>query len=244
MIPINNPIGMVARFGQRAAHSLTGWTPQGGLEELRHGSYAAKQSLGALKNKSEAAGKDLTGKFVAPTAREMELAEKRVAATQASQDMGLTNLPGYARALSKDPKATLLTAAGDAWHGMDPMSKSLMIGLPAVQGAMELKNSKEEDPLHRSRLERAAGMGANVAGGLLMSPLTQTMQMGLGPYAGRLGAATGRAADRVSEGASSMIGRARASLAQHASTQAAPAAVPGLAVPQQGAVLDGQPIPR
>lgn len=66
----------LARTGQRQLHSLTGWTPEGGLESIRGGAWGAKQRAAKALQKWEAAsgatGKDLAsgevrGLMKAPT---------------------------------------------------------------------------------------------------------------------------------------------------------------------------------
>lgn len=65
--------GSLARSGQRQLHSLTGWTPEGGLESIRGGAWGAKQraskALARWEAASGATGRDLASGEVRGLAR-------------------------------------------------------------------------------------------------------------------------------------------------------------------------------
>lgn len=191
-----------AHFGQRQIHTLTDWRPEKGIGSIGMGSVTKKPALEAAKAElaSAHAGQDsrsFADKILGRSA--IEGSEKRLQgakdayfASRRAEKMGLTSIPGYLESAVKHPLATVSAAAADQWHGMGPGMKALTVGLPAVSLAKELTNDKGEDEQGRSRGERIGRNAARVAGGFLLSPLTQTAQGVLGAGAELAGGRLGR----------------------------------------------------
>jgi hypothetical protein len=181
-----NAAKAVGNFAKRQAHSVTGWTPHGymnpkGIEEIGAGVAPARQHLEhALKS----------GKAV-PLAREA------VKANQDAQDLGLTSLPGYAKALwNKDTRGKVLpTAMNQQLRGANTLERAVTLGLPATDLALEAATPDDPDnPQKGKHLGRAiAGTAAGIATGSLpfMGGLIA------GAAAGRLGGMAGGAIDKL-----------------------------------------------
>lgn len=153
----------VGRFAQRQAHSVTGYMPKGGLEAMRMGSHAME---GASPKALEAARK--------------------------AEEMGLTSLPGIARAAWKDPAETARRAWGAQVHGTSKLDKALTVGLPAAMLAGDVVS---QDDGHKG--ER---MGANIAGtaaGLLTGGMPLAGGMIAGTAASYLGGKAGKGIDKL-----------------------------------------------
>lgn len=196
-----------ADFGQRQVHTFTGWKPKGGLGEIGHG---ATPRLGAVRQAEQElfaarAGKgkaSLVDRAVGRSA--VQGAEKRVENARAAydagrkaEDMGLTSIPGYAKALKDRPVGEVLrTAVNDQWKGMSPAMKALTVGLPAAELAGAVRSKNEPDAQGATKGERIGRSLAQTAGGFLLSPLTMTGQMVAGTALSRAGGAAGRAASR------------------------------------------------
>lgn len=192
-----------ADFGQRQVHTFTGWKPEGGLAAIGHG---AAPRLGAVRQAEQelfaARGgqgkRSLVDRVTGRSA--VRGAEKRVENARAAYDagrkaeeMGLTSLPGYAKALRDRPVGEVLrTAVNDQWKGMSPAMKGLTVGLPALELAGALGSSNEPDEQGRSKGERIGRSLAQTAGGFLLSPLTMTGQMVAGTALSRAGGSAGR----------------------------------------------------
>lgn len=192
-----------AHFGQRQVHTFTGWKPEGGLGAIGHG---AAPRLGAVRQAEQElfaarAGKASPGLVDRVMGRSaVQGAEKRVArardaydAGRKAEEMGLTSIPGYAKALRDRPVGEVLrTAANDQWKGMSPAMKALTVGMPALELAGAIRGPSGEDAQGRTKSERIGRSLAQTAGGLAFSPLTMTGQMVAGTALSRAGERAGR----------------------------------------------------
>ncbi len=205
--------GAVKRFGQRQAHGLTGWTPKGfmnreGIREMRAGAYDTAERLSAAeraiapgpgKYRPGLVDRALGRKPEAVQAKKMqsakaELDEARKAheASQAAEDMGLTSLPGYAKALMNDPMKALKTGVGEQWHSMGPAGRALMVGIPAAGMASEA--ARPSEPGEAGRFARAGARAGELA--YAMGPLPVAGQLVAGLGVSSLGKQVGSIFDR------------------------------------------------
>lgn len=187
--------GVGARFGQRQAHGLTGWTPQykgprDALAEIGMGSslredavHAARQKLEEARTLGPQAERTIGDRLLGRTG--VEGAEKRLSSAKSSLEAadeaerrGLTSVPGYLSGLRRDPVGTLRSAAKNELSG-NPASIAFQVGLPAVGVAQELR--KDHDPNHpdESRFRRALRPALNAATNIAMSPLPAFTTFGL-----------------------------------------------------------------
>jgi len=145
-------VGAFARSGQRQVHGLTGWTPRGfgsveGIQQMGAGSAdAAKRHAKAFKNIFSGGPK---------AQAEMAGAAKQLAVTRKAEQMGLTNLPGFAKSLVKHPLNTLRAGAAEQWHG-NPKMTAAMVGASGLGVAQELRKKGPD----------AEGRGGRIAGNL------------------------------------------------------------------------------
>jgi hypothetical protein len=153
----------------------------GELETVGGGAAPARAALAGLR----ASG--------AP-AKQVQQAERGLAAAQRAQTMGLTSVPGYLRSVKEHGAASTLAAgAKDQWHNTSPAWSALMVGAPLASAAGTL-GSKE----HRDGPGKGEELGRNlggVVGGIAGSamPLAGNMLVG-GALAGA-GAGVGRGID-------------------------------------------------
>lgn len=205
--------GVAKRFGQRQAHGLTGWTPKGymnpqGIREMRAGAYDTAERLSAaeravapgpgryrpglvdraLGRKPEA----VQAKKMQSAKSELEQARKAHEASQTAEDMGLTSLPGYAKALLNDPTKALKAGIGEQWHSMGPAGRSLMVGIPAAGMASEAM--RPGDPGEAGRFARAGARAGELA--YTMGPLPFSGQIVAGLGVGSLGKRMGSIFDK------------------------------------------------
>jgi len=205
--------GGLSRFGKRQVHALTGWTPKAGIRSIRGGAYDAAQRLeqasGALtpgvgprvSNLVEKPGivrravdkvMRTTPKQVQARALDARKAEEVAAIKQygsaaKAERMGLTSLPGYAKALKTHGVGKTMKAGfKEQWDSMGPAGRALMVGFPAVGVGGEL--ARESQPGESGRLSRAGSRLGDVA--YMMGPV---------PVAGQIAAqmAVGGAGKRV-----------------------------------------------
>jgi hypothetical protein len=206
--------GALGRFGQRQVHGLTGWTPQGfmnpeGIRGMRAGATDAAERLSAAE-RSVAPG---PGKYrpglvdrvlnrsqeqvqqsaVAAKHKEVVNARKAYQSAQKAEDMGLTSLPGYARALARNPADALRTGFAEQWHSMGPGGKALMVGLPGMGIASEL--SRPTEPGGPGRLERAGTRLGELS--YSMGPIPLSGQLAVGAGVGSLAKRMGKLFDKT-----------------------------------------------
>lgn len=132
--------GAFSRFGQRQVHGLTGWTPKG---------FGNAEGIQALGLGSSEAQKELLDRW----RRNAPLASAQTyhAAARRAEDMGLTNIPGFAKSLVKDPLDTIATGVQQQWHQGGLGTKALLIGAPAMSLAHHIKS--RNDPERRTNIK-------------------------------------------------------------------------------------------
>jgi len=192
--------GVLGRFAGRQAHSLTGWTPAGGVQSLRAGAWDTGQQLdtaragfAAAKGQAAQGAKvqrglmdtvmrrsdaDVATRGLKKGIDDLHFAERAHRASVNAENMGLTSLPGYAKAMKTHGVGkTLSTGLKEQWHGVGPVGKGLMVGLPALSVGSEL--AREGGPEEAGRLSRAGARIGDIA--YTMGPL---------PFAGQVVAQT------------------------------------------------------
>jgi hypothetical protein len=208
-----------ARFGQRQAHGLTGYTPAQGLASIRHGAAPRLEEANAAKATLDRlhGGEDLRSgwqKFrgvthedmVAGATKQHGRAQKSYEAGLKAEQMGLTSVPGYLKSLRKDPLGTVGAAARDQWDGTSAPMKAMMVGIPAAQ----LGSAAMQDPhqLNREGKTRGRALGeatAGLASGLLMNPLPLVTQMAAAEPLHRAAGRLGQVVDRRSRQAGQVV---------------------------------------
>jgi len=162
----------------------SGWTPKGwmnpeGIRAMRGGAYGAEQEL----SKAWAADKPA----------HLMQAVKGVTAAREAERMGLTSIPGYARAMVKEgPAKTISTGVKEQWHSTPAGLKLLLFGLPAANVAKELATPTHEGgPGKVQRVGQAAALGApigplSLSGQLATSAGLTAGVKGVSGLAGRL----------------------------------------------------------
>lgn len=182
--------GALHRFGQRQVHGLTGWTPEGGLESIRGGAWGAKDTLRKALEESPKNVKDLAGNL-----KDVDRAEKGVAAAEKATKMGLTNLPDYVKSLREHGvKKTLNADLANQFSNMSPAWQAATIGLPAASLAGSVLD--KSDPEHKA--EHVGSSIGQVAGGFVGSALPFIPgQLVLGGALGGAGKYLGRGVDKI-----------------------------------------------
>lgn len=160
-------LGAASRFGQRQIHSLTGVGDASYVRSIGGGAADAKQRFDAAKKGLEGAS-GVTARQKA--LGEVQSAQKHFQSAEKAEAAGLTSIPGYVKAMAKDPIGALSTGIRGQWHSMGPGGKALMFGAPAAGAANELRK-KQEDPEHRGRFERAGRILGGAASGMI-APLS------------------------------------------------------------------------
>jgi len=147
-------VGAATRFGQRQVHGLTGWTPKGwhnkeGIRAMRAGATDAVENLKRVEKGDVAPGlyHKLKGKVLGKGAGEVQLAaaKRSAEAAEKAEKMGLTSLPGYARAMKENPVEALKAGLGEQWHAGGPISKAMMVGFPAMSVADAIRAPSQEE---------------------------------------------------------------------------------------------------
>jgi hypothetical protein len=214
----------MSEAAQSGLHALTGWKPKGmGHEEaMAHmdiGSWGANRRLQeseadiakfrqvphhddplehARLMQEHAAGLDRAGTQRAVAQADIARVKNNPAIAEAEQ-MGLTSLPGYLKAM-RDPAhgvgKTLSTGVREQWAWTPGLWKVPAYGMPALglaQAAMS------DDDGHKGA--RVAGAAANMAGGLVGGSIPALAQnLVLQPALGVLGTEGGGIIDRLRGG--------------------------------------------
>jgi hypothetical protein len=108
-------------------------------------------------------------------------AAKSLAAARKAEQMGLTNLPGFAKSLAKNPLETIRAGVGEQWHNA-PGVTALGVGVTGLGVAGELKKKGPE----------AEGRGGRIASHLTnlammpMGAMPQITQMATGAGVNKL----------------------------------------------------------
>jgi len=197
---VGGPIGAGARFGQRQVHAFTGWLPKAGdpksLESLRGGAYGARKTLGnTQKELASATAHGQTGGALRSAEKSVERARGGLEGAEKAQAMGLTSIPGYARALRADPGKALRTGMAEQWRSGGLGAKAMLLGLPAM-GAVGAMRAPEAaaGPGKGERVGRELGM---TAGYLATAPLGFVPGQVVSSAIGRAGSLVGRGVDRL-----------------------------------------------
>lgn len=187
---MNGPLGAGARFGQRQVHAVSGWTPEGGIRSIRGGAYSAAERLGKAQ---KATGPE--------AAKELAAATKSHGAAEKAEQMGLTSLPGYAKALVNKDTGGLVNNVGkvfragaaEQWHAGGAVNKAMMVGVPAAALAGEL--GQKDVKGGPGKLERAGRHLGEL--GMMMGPIPLAGQMVAGAALSGAGGRIGRALDKT-----------------------------------------------
>jgi hypothetical protein len=170
----------VKRFGQRQWHGLTGaYATQPGEIGLRSGA-TAKQKIHLERLRLE---DRLRG---ASPEQRLRLHEKSMGRRGALREegqrgdralaAGVTSLPGIARGIVTQPKATARALWQEAGGG-SPLGAALMFGVPTALAAPDLLRGDESATGGRTKTQKVLGLGATLAtgaaiGGLPIIPQT------------------------------------------------------------------------
>lgn len=154
-----------SNFGQRQVHSLTGVGDAAYVRSIGGGAADAHDRLRGA-NQMLARAKD--PKAAGKARNEIVAARRSFQAGVRSEERGLTSIPGYAKALLKDPRGTLTTGLKDQWHSMGAGGKALMFGAPVAGVANELRQGEDPSGEQRGRFERAGRLAGGAASGMLM----------------------------------------------------------------------------
>lgn len=157
-------------------HGLTGWKPEGGLESIRGGSWAAEKALADL-------GKAGAGDKAKAQAQKVIDLEKQM------QAHNLTNVPGIATALAgKNPGVSrgkaLRSMASHQWSAASPGQKAMVASMTALP-LLPLLSASGRDSANAG--EQTGGALGGTAGALVGSALpfyAQGKVMQAGTYVG------------------------------------------------------------
>ncbi len=185
-------VGRAARFGQRQVHGLTGAVPEGAgsrVEAIRAmgaGAAPAKARLDAARN----AMADQDGPALQKGFRDFVAARKGYEAASSAENLGMTSLPGMAKALATRPLEAARAAVGEQWHGGGAAHKAIAVGLP-VAGAVSsvVTPSQPDGP---GRAERTLGALAPLTG---VNTLPLSGMIGAGVLASKALKTTGAGID-------------------------------------------------
>jgi hypothetical protein len=161
-------LGAASRFGQRQIHSLTGVGDAAYVRSIGGGAADAREQLvsatKALRDAPDAAGRAKAMEGVRTARKGFQSAEKAEAA-------GLTSIPGYLKAMAKDPVGAVRTGVRAQWDTSGAGGKALMFGLPAAGAALEAAKDRDSMGQDRGRFERAGRLLGGAASGML-APLS------------------------------------------------------------------------
>lgn len=189
-------LGSVSRFGQRQIHGLTGALPQGhaskaeALKAMGMGSSGAAGRAAETAKGLEKAWQGESSEELLRAAKEHHSAQRALKSAKDVEEMGLTNLPGYLKSLSKKPLDTLKAGLGEQWHSSGLGGKALMVGLPAMSIAGAVAGPKE----HRGE-NTGKALATNLALGAAPLPLLGSSILASG--AERLGGYGGKMIDKL-----------------------------------------------
>lgn len=173
------PLGASARFGQRQVHGFVGGSARA-LERARGGAYPARQALESAVAKNDP-------KAILQNKKWLSSAEK-------AQDMGLTSLPGVAKAIPEHGLGKVVgTGLSEQWHSMSPSMKALMVGFPALSVAGAAAG--QEMPSGPGKGERIGKALGTLGYGAM--PLGIGASMALGTGLERAGGLVGRGVDKL-----------------------------------------------
>jgi hypothetical protein len=184
-------VGSGARFGQRQLHGITGWTPEAGVRSIRGGAYGAERGVEEALGSLEKAHQKSRG--VASAQRGLDRAVTYRRAAGRAEELGLTSLPGYAKALRKDPVGALKAGFGEQWHGATGVPRVLAYG---GSGALVAGEALKDDPGGKGRLERAGrALGSTLP--MLAGPLPIAASLAATPAMAAVGGLPGKIKERI-----------------------------------------------
>ena len=156
-----------SNFGQRQVHSLTGVGDAAYIRSIGGGAAYAEKNLAGAREALQSADAAGHARAVGGVLK----ARKAFDASAKSEAMGLTSIPGYAKALYKNPKEALTTGIKDQWLSMGSGGRALMYGLPVASAVGEAAKKTDGSGKERGRLERA-GRTFGVAASGMLAPLS------------------------------------------------------------------------
>lgn len=199
-----------SRFGQRQMYGLTGALPQGpgsaiararsigaGAADQAERYAKAKAGVSALKAPGAEMPKTFFGRqlgaeeAMAKAQTELSQARKGYQEAMKMERLGATNVPGYAKAMWKDPLATLKHGIGEQWHGSGVGGKALMFGVPAAFAAHEVVKTPQAGESRMGNIGKAVG-GAAIG----LTPVPLLGMMALGTAGSEIGGAAGNVLNR------------------------------------------------
>ena len=178
--------GAISRFGERQVHGLTGYVPHDAAGKMVGGSHTkalrsmkggAHDAVNRMKGLEKTFKETPSGPAREAAAKKLMSAQKHVEYAKKTEDMGITSLPGYLKALGgkgkyvggakagKDIKKldALKAGVGEQWHGTGggaggAAMKGLIFGLPAAGAVAEAVRPSEAGEEGRfARTGRALG---------------------------------------------------------------------------------------
>lgn len=177
----------VGNFAKRQVHGVTGWTPRGfmnpaGIEEIGAGVAPAKRQLMEAMTHGDK--------------KAIRLAKDSVSANQRVQDLGLTSLPGYAKALWNPAtrKEVVPASIAQQFKGTPGWERAVTVGLPAVDLAANI--ATPDDPDHPTKGKRLGASIAGTAAGLATGSLPFVGSLAAGAAASAVGGELGKDVDK------------------------------------------------
>ena len=163
-------IGGISRFGERQVHSLTGALPQGmsRSDGLRAIGASPVQRLeqrmvaAARRNPKPPSGPHRPRTHVGKLTSELAGLGRAKVHAQKLEELGMTNVPGFFKAMATKPGQALKAGLGHEWHGATSRgAKAMAFGLPAAFVAPEAMRSSK--PGEEGRVARTARALASTA---------------------------------------------------------------------------------
>lgn len=169
-------------FGQRQVHGLTGWVPKEGLHSIGHGAGPA------IARRAEAHAAHIANPSDPKLLKAFQNADKGSEAARKAESMGMTSLPGLAKAVKQHGLIPAIQAgAAEQLHGTSNLNKAMTLGVPALGVAHAIATREDTDP--------TAGRGERIGktiGGTLGSLAGSPLPMIGGEVVGAVGAGTGK----------------------------------------------------
>lgn len=127
--------GSLSRFGERQVHSLTGALPEGmtHAEGLRSIGASTADRFNKAVTDHVQQGVTQQAAHAEKLKKLQDMAEKATPHAQAAEDMGLTSVPGFFKAMATRPVEAITTSVKHQWHGSGNMGRALTFGIPAAQ---------------------------------------------------------------------------------------------------------------
>ena len=133
---------------------------------MRMGAYTAQKSMTSAERAMAAAKASGNAKAIAKAEKRLKGAKKYLGAAEQAEQMGLTSIPGYARALKQKGVAKTIGAGlGEQWHS--GLAGKAFIGMPLAMAGKELATSSA--PGGEGRFERTGKALSSL--GYAMAPI-------------------------------------------------------------------------